>query len=504
MIKERQKTVYSLIISQLRYDGFTDISTQLEDYTCIQTRAKNHLDKLVESVEYQWKITSFFADNDCIPTLLSKNALKDGLPRQSFASNSLNAYCDRSKPAVDINHETEKLPSKFSSNNINEFDELNNWNINLDAKTDESVEDVSAKRGTTLTDNYKRETWPIIINGPMYDKPLLGVEDAHQLPDEFGKSTLSEVMLNGQHSNEVSCSNKSKGKSNVSHNLEESTCFGISKPCPGAATKNIFVQNQQELLSDCEETVSSETLTLPDAVKVKIIKFIHHSSPISRFAFVEWLDSIALTRGYSVRDIISEVFGENFFFYVNCEYNDGIIQKIFLKKPWKSMPLINILRRLHLSHIVMGKDNVRGGSIKKRGQQNKNSDEVHGKTNYYKATDFKPCAVIRKKKITFRTKMHPQKQKLFLSHRDKLALIEVLLKQDSYTFKDFLCRAISAVPNIQRNHTVKEIVTALFSSQYSNYLQFLHNEKENRIFLKPSWKGKTSTEVLNATNKAIY
>ena len=126
MIKEKQKTVYSLIISQLRYDGFTDISSQLKDYTCIQTWAKNHLDKLVESVEYQWKITSFFADNDCIPTLLSKNALKDGLPRQSFASDSFNAYCDRSKHAVDINHETEKLPSKFSSNNINEFDELNN------------------------------------------------------------------------------------------------------------------------------------------------------------------------------------------------------------------------------------------------------------------------------------------------------------------------------------------------------------------------------------------
>ena len=165
------------------------------------------------------------------------------------------------------------------------------------------------------------------------------------------------------------------------------------------------------------------------------------------------------------------------------------------------MPLINILRRLHLSHIVMGKDNVRSGSIKKRGQQNKNSDEVHGKTNYSEATDFKPCAVIRKKKITFRTKMHPQNQKLFLSHRGKLALIEVLLKQDSHTFKDFLYQAISTVP---RNHTVKEIVTALFSSQYSNYLQFLHDEKESRIFLKPSWKGKTSTEVLNATNKAIY
>ena len=115
--------------------------------------------------------------------------------------------------------------------------------------------------------------------------------------------------------------------------MEESTCFGISKPCPGAATKSIFVKNQQELVPDCEETVSSETLTLPDAIKLKIIKFIHHSSPISRFAFVEWLDSIALTRGYSVRDIISEVFGENFFFYVNCEYNDGFIQKIFLKSP---------------------------------------------------------------------------------------------------------------------------------------------------------------------------
>ena len=75
MIKEKQKTVYSLIISQLRYDGFTDISTQLEEYTCIQTRPNNHLYKLVESVEYQWKITSWFADTACVTSSLSKDSL---------------------------------------------------------------------------------------------------------------------------------------------------------------------------------------------------------------------------------------------------------------------------------------------------------------------------------------------------------------------------------------------------------------------------------------------
>ena len=67
------------------------------------------------------------------------------------------------------------------------------------------------------------------------------------------------------------------------------------------------MDNQQKLVLDYEEIAFSETLTLPDDVKVKIIRFIQHSSPISRFAFIEWLDSIALTRGYSVRDIISEV-----------------------------------------------------------------------------------------------------------------------------------------------------------------------------------------------------
>ena len=129
--------------------------------------------------------------------------------------------------------------------------------------------------------------------------------------------------------------------------------------------------------------------------------------------------------------------------------------------------------------------------------------EAHSKTNEAKVTDFKPDPAIRKREIILHTKMLPQKQKKlqFFSHKAKLALIEVLLKQDSYTFKGFLYQAISAVPNTGRNHTVKEIVTALFSSKYSNYLQFLYNEKERRIFLKPSWKGKTPTEVLNSTYK---
>ena len=112
MINENQKAVYSLIISQLRYDGFTDISTQLEKCTCIQTRPKNHLDKLVESFEHQWKITSFFANNECIPTVLSKRVSKDSLAKHSFNPDLRNSYS-----------ENNCFVSKSCSSNFNSFRE---------------------------------------------------------------------------------------------------------------------------------------------------------------------------------------------------------------------------------------------------------------------------------------------------------------------------------------------------------------------------------------------
>ena len=112
MINEKQKAVYRLIISQLQYDGFTDISSQLENYTCIQARPKNHLDKIVESFEHQWKITSFFADNDCIPTLLSKRGSNDSSAKHSFNSDSRKTYS-----------ESNRFVSKSCSSNFNSFRE---------------------------------------------------------------------------------------------------------------------------------------------------------------------------------------------------------------------------------------------------------------------------------------------------------------------------------------------------------------------------------------------
>ena len=169
MINEKQKTVYSLIISQLRYDGFTDISSQLEDYTCIQTRPKNHLDKLVESFEHQWKITSFFADDDCIPTVLSKSASKDSLAKHSFNPDLRNSYsenyCFVSKSCssnfnpfrecvtklCNLKHAqitTHELDPKTDLPSINS----NNSEIFQDGSDDISCDDVTLDRSSLHTD----------------------------------------------------------------------------------------------------------------------------------------------------------------------------------------------------------------------------------------------------------------------------------------------------------------------------------------------------------------
>ena len=77
MDKPGQKITYRLIISQLEHDNFLDIANQFEEILGIQSRAKNHLCELLESVNYQWKIASYYADTVCIQQEISKTVEDD-------------------------------------------------------------------------------------------------------------------------------------------------------------------------------------------------------------------------------------------------------------------------------------------------------------------------------------------------------------------------------------------------------------------------------------------
>ena len=77
MDKPGLKITYRLIISQLKHDNFLDIANQLEEILGIQSRAENNLCELLESVNYHWKIASYYADTVCRPQEISKSVKDD-------------------------------------------------------------------------------------------------------------------------------------------------------------------------------------------------------------------------------------------------------------------------------------------------------------------------------------------------------------------------------------------------------------------------------------------
>ena len=221
-------------------------------------------------------------------------------------------------------------------------------------------------------------------------------------------------------------------------------------------------QNNNKLNSECDKSKCkkpaelSKSATFSEAAKVKIIHLIHQSTTLLCTDFRKKVNQIVRTNSYTIHDIICKTFGKNASHYIQYEYKDERLNAIFLKSPWKIKSLIDILQSLNISKSVV-----------------------------LQAVD------VPKKDTT-------KKQQLVLSRYQKTTLINMLLSNDSYTFKEFLLIGKSIIPALSVAHSAKDVLIAIFSSQFSHYVQFRHDEDESHLSLKPPWIGKASTEILNS------
>ena len=585
MINEKKKTVYRLIISQLQYDGFADISTQLEAYTCIQTRAKNHLDKLVESVEYQWKITSFFADNNCIPTLLSKNVLKDSSPKQLFNSDSRKTYSesnfnsfrecvtnpcvpadaqilthyepdpetdlpsinssnselckdgsddiscddnyslDHSLPDTDMNHKTDNeskcLHCQYSIDGMSEFEEFDDSSTSLDNESDGSNVDLTADRTDDAV--YKSNT-------------MHGLENVYQSPCLVSKSTKS----GSEHADKAipppKCSSlKMPIKSTQRCSDEDTTevSYSCSKNADRQSLKKckksaFSFQPTQDEIALIFEIFEGETMT-----KAGLKLFVDGIIPTIACCTVEEQLSVMLGEHVSKYFVLSEnevrlrkkysemtksgllssirsVLGES---ETKTDCNLGLVSntcKIYGINPGNAESDHNLnLEHTMAQQLLAGRDKInlnykkslsQAAEEPNKGTTKSNANKVSYDSDKSKAS--KPALVAKNKKVdNQRSQSKPQenvvKQLLVLSNIQKFSLITLLKKNDSYTFTEFLLEARSIIPSLSIAHIAKDILIAIFSAQFSHYVQFRYDKKESHLSLKPPWNCKTSAEIFS-------
>ena len=135
--------------------------------------------------------------------------------------------------------------------------------------------------------------------------------------------------------------------------------------------------DDQETVLDSDKAYKAEALVssnnpqkFSDAVEVRIIDFIHQSSPMSCTSFMSEVKEINPTYGYTVRDIVYETFGRNGSNYIQFEYVHGYLKGFFLKNPWKRKSLLDILDSLNLSKDLVKPDVPKNNAAKSNTTQN--------------------------------------------------------------------------------------------------------------------------------------
>ena len=586
MINEKKKTVYRLIISQLQYDGFVDISTQLEVYTCIQTRAKNHLDKLVESVEYQWKITSFFADNDCIPTLLSKNVLKDSSPKQLFNSDSRKTYSesnfnsfrecvtnpcvpadaqipthyepdpetdlpsinssnselfkdgsddiscddnyslDHSLPDTDMNHKTDNeskcLHCQYSIDGMSEFEEFDDSSTSFDNEADGSIVDLTTDRTDDAV--YKSNTMhslenvyqsPCLVSKltksgsehadkaippPKCSSPKMPIKSTQRCSDEDTTEVSYSCSKNADRQSLKKCTKSAFSFQNATHD-EIALIFEMFEG--KSMTKTAF----KAIVDDIIPSIACCTVEQQLSVML--------GERVSKY-FVTSENEIRFTKKYSkmtksgLLSSIRSVLGKS---EIKTDCNYGLVSntcKIDDINPGNAKSDHNLnLEHSMAQQLLVGRDKINLNYKKSLSQAAEEPNKSTTKSNANKvSTDSdkskasKPAPVAKNKKVdSQRSQSKPQenvaKQLLVLSNIQKFSLITLLKKKDSYTFTEFLLEARSIIPSLSVAHAAKDILIAIFSAQFSHYVQFRYDKKESHLSLKPPWNCKTSAEIFS-------
>ena len=246
--------------------------------------------------------------------------------------------------------------------------------------------------------------------------------------------------------------------------------------------------DDQETVLDGDKAYKAEALVssnnpqkFSDAVKVRIIDFIHQSSPMSCTSFISEVKEITPTYGYTVRDIVYETFGRNGSNYIQFEYEHGYLKGFFLKNPWKRKPLLDILDSLNLS-----KDLVKPDVPKNNAAKSNTSQNSHKMTNINVKNELPTLSIV-------------SSDFLKLCDAVKVKIIEFIHQSSPISCNAFISEVKQITPTY--GYTVHNIIFETFGKDTSHNIQFEY--KGNHVkgfFLKNPWKTKSLLDILVSLN----
>ena len=415
MDKRGQKITYRLIISQLKHDNFLNIANQLEEILGIQSRAKNHLSELLESINYHWKIASYYADTACIPQVISKSVKDDVcvLPGRQATTNMRydeKNYASKATPDALFPSEQTQMMNKKQASGITSSSHENNQNVDahcsnpklsVTGMSDEGgchssehgyyKQDVEVEDSKSYTQSSHKSQKFLVLEDSKNDlkKPNQGLHFNEMLPNimkpdkipkhrlfydlrkasskkvdyfTLGDPSFTEDQLSSKHLEMAAQPDKVYRPSESSSEkcVEVPALHKRTDSMPKLNVDGLHDRvNTDSILrvpnSSYDDKVSKtyenvKRLELSDISRTQLIEMIHEKSEILVIEFFERFHQTCemLFGSHNLCDLLRATFGESFHTYIDTLNNEEGVSCLYLKEPWKSAPLDQLLEDLHI------------------------------------------------------------------------------------------------------------------------------------------------------------
>ena len=415
MDKQSQKITYRLIISQLKHDNFLNIANQLEEILGIQSRAKNHLSELLESINYHWKIASYYADTVYIPQVISKS-VEDDLCVLPCHPVTTNMRYDEKNCASKANSDflfpsnqtqmTKKRASETTSSyenkqNVDAY--CSNPKLSVSGIPDEDdchsfeygydTQDVKVEDSKSYTQSSHKSQKFLVLEDSKNDlkKPNQGIHFNEMLPnivkpDKIAKHrsrlfydlrkasskkvdyftlddpSFKEDQLSSKHLEMAAQPDKFYRPSESSseqceeiHALHKRTNFFPKLNVDSLHDRVNTVSISSVPKSRYDDKVSKtyengKRLELSDITRTQLIEMIHEKSEILVIEFFEKFHQTCemLFGSHNLSDLLRATFGESFHTYIDTLNNEEGVSCLFLKEPWRSRSLDQLLEDLRI------------------------------------------------------------------------------------------------------------------------------------------------------------
>ena len=320
MDKQSQKITYRLIISQLKHDNFLSIANQLEEILGIQSRAKNHLSELLESINYHWKIASYYADTVYIPQVISKSVEDDlcVLPCHPVTTN--------------MRYDEKNCASKANS----------------DFLFPSNQTQMTKKRASEITSSYEnKQNVDAHCSNPKLS--VFGIpdeDDCHSF--EYGYDTQDfEIQDHPLESSSEQCE-EIHALSKRTNSIPKLNVDGLHDRIYTDSISRVPSSSYDDKVSKAYE--NGKRLELSDITRTQLIEMIHEKSEILVIEFFEKFRQTCemLFGSHNLSDLLRATFGESFHTYIDNLDNEEGVSCLFLKEPWRSRSLDQLLEDLHI------------------------------------------------------------------------------------------------------------------------------------------------------------